>query len=115
VHAEAPDADATDWDQILALYDLLQTMAPGPMVTLNRIVALSMNRGPQAALTELDAAERDNPELAAHYRAHAVRAHLLERSGQPAAAARYFQQAARGTLSAPERRYLTDRAKQSLA
>jgi RNA polymerase sigma factor (sigma-70 family) len=110
VHAEAADADTTDWDQILALYDLLLTMTPGPMVTLNRIVALSMKVGARAALTELDAAERDDPDLAAHYRAHAVRAYLLEQSGDPAAAARSFQQAARGTLSAPERRYLTDRA-----
>jgi RNA polymerase sigma factor (sigma-70 family) len=110
VHAEAADADTTDWDQILALYDLLLTMTPGPMVTLNRIVALSMKVGAQAALAGLDAAERDDPDLAAHYRAHAVRAHLLEQSGDPAAAARLFQQAARGTLSTPERRYLTDRA-----
>jgi RNA polymerase sigma factor (sigma-70 family) len=114
VHAEAPDAGSTDWDQILALYDLLATMTPGPMVTLSRIVALSMNSGPQAALTELDTAERADPDLSAHYRTHAVRAHLLEQCGQPAAAARHFQQAARATLSAPERRHLTDRARSAL-
>jgi len=50
VHAEAASSDATDWEQILGLYELLRVMAPGPMVTLNRIVAVAMVHGPQAGL-----------------------------------------------------------------
>jgi RNA polymerase sigma factor (sigma-70 family) len=107
VHAEAEWAEDTDWPQILALYGLLVVLAPGPVVTLNRIVALAMVDGPAAALAELDAAE---PELAAYHRVHAVRAHLLEQAGDPHAARAAYQRAAELTLSAPERRYLLDRA-----
>jgi len=109
VHAEAPTADATDWPQILGLYDVLAELAPGPMVTLNRIVAVAMVRGERAALLELDVAAAA-PALAGHHRVHAVRAHLLERIGERAAAAAEFREAARGTLSLPEQRYLTGRA-----
>ena len=107
VHAEAERAEDTDWPQILALYGLLVVLAPGPVVTLNRIVALAMVDGPAAALAELDAVE---PELAAYHRVHAVRAHLLEQAGDPHAARAAYQRAAELTLSAPERRYLLDRA-----
>ena len=54
IHAEAPSADATDWPQILALYDLLERLAPNPMVTLNRAVAAGMAHGPKAGLAVLD-------------------------------------------------------------
>jgi RNA polymerase sigma factor (sigma-70 family) len=109
VHDEAADAAGTDWPQILQLYGLLRALAPGPMVTLNRIVALAMVHGPAAALTELDAAARD-PALAGHHRMSAVRAHLLELAGSPTQAREQYILAARRTLSAPEQRYLESRA-----
>jgi RNA polymerase sigma factor (sigma-70 family) len=109
VHAEAASAADTDWQQILVLYDMLDTVAPGPMITLNRIVALAMVDGPQAGLDKLAAAEAD-PALAGHHRVEAVRAHLLELSGQRDAARDAYRLAARRTLSVPERRYLESRA-----
>jgi predicted RNA polymerase sigma factor len=109
VHDEAPRAEDTDWPQILALYNHLRVLSPGPMVTLNRIVAVSEVHGPRAALDQLTAAAAD-PALAGHHRLHAVRAHLLEAAGDLDAAVVEFRLAARGTLSAPERRYLEARA-----
>src|SRR5262249_31720192 len=67
VHDEAADADATDWPQILTLYDVLTTLAPGPMVALNRTVAVAMVRGPAAALAELNDAAADSA-LGGHHR-----------------------------------------------
>ena len=81
VHDEAPSTEDTDWRQILGLYELLGKVAPGPMVTLNGIVALAMVRGPEAGLAELERAEAD-PALAGHHRVDAVRAHLLEQIGR---------------------------------
>ena len=107
VHAEAARAQDTDWPQILALYGLLATLAPGPVVTLNEIVALAMVDGPRAALARLEEAE---PALAGYHRVHAVRAHLLEEAGDRAAARACYRRAAEVTLSLPERRYLLDRA-----
>jgi predicted RNA polymerase sigma factor len=109
VHDEAASAADTDWRQILGLYDLLEAMAPGPMVTLNRIVAVAMVRGPQAGLALLEEAAAD-PALAGHHRVDAVRAHLLERAGDREAARDHYRLAARRTLSLPERRYLESRA-----
>jgi RNA polymerase sigma factor (sigma-70 family) len=109
VHDEAARAEDTDWPQILALYNHLQALAPGPMVTLNRIVAVSEVHGPRAALEQLTAAAAD-PALAGHHRLHAVRAHLLEAAGDRDAAQVEFRLAARGTLSAPEQRYLEAQA-----
>jgi RNA polymerase sigma factor (sigma-70 family) len=109
VHDEAATAAQTDWPQILVLYDLLHRVAPGPMVTLGRIVALSMVDGPRAGLLELDTAAGD-PVLAGHHRLHAVRAHLLDLSGDAAGARAEYELAARRTLSIPERSYLESRA-----
>jgi predicted RNA polymerase sigma factor len=109
VHDEAASAADTDWRQILGLYDLLEAMAPGPMVTLNRIVAVAMVRGPRAGLALLEEAAAD-PALAGHHRVDAVRAHLLERAGDREAARGHYRLAARRTLSLPERRYLESRA-----
>jgi RNA polymerase sigma factor (sigma-70 family) len=109
VHDEAARAEDTDWPQILALYNHLQVLSPGPMVALNRIVAVSEVHGPRAALEQLTAAAAD-PALARHHRLHAVRAHLLEAAGDRDAAAVEFRLAARGTLSAPEQRYLDAQA-----
>ncbi|MBC6463662.1 RNA polymerase sigma factor, partial [Actinomadura sp. HBU206391] len=107
VHDEAPRSEDTDWRQILGLYDLLHAIAPGPMVTLNRIVAVAMVHGPQAGLRRL--AEPD-PALAGHHRVDAVRAHLLDMAGDREAAHAHYRLAARRTLSLPERRYLESRA-----
>jgi predicted RNA polymerase sigma factor len=109
VHDEAATADSTDWPQILTLYDLLQHLMPGPMVTLNRVVAVAMVRGPRAALELLKAAESD-PALTGHHRVDAVRAHLLEMTGDHDAARTSYLTAARRTLSIPERHYLESRA-----
>jgi RNA polymerase sigma factor (sigma-70 family) len=109
VHDEAPTAADTDWDQILALYDLLERLAPNPMVTLNRAVAVAMVRGPDAALELLATLDADD-RMSRHYRLAAVRAHLLEMAGDRAAARTGYQTAARRTTSLPERRYLESRA-----
>ncbi len=110
VHDEAKSVDATDWPQILGLYDVLEQIAPSPLVTLNRAVAVAMVAGPAAglaALSELDADSR----LAKSHRLLAVRAHLLEMSGDTAGAVSGYRDAARRTTSLPERRYLTGRAR----
>jgi predicted RNA polymerase sigma factor len=109
VHDEAATFDDTDWPQILGLYELLDAVAPGPMVTLNRIVAVAMVHGPRAGLSQLSAAEAD-PGLAQHHRVDAVRAHLLDIAGDRSAARACYQLAARRTLSVPEQRYLESRA-----
>jgi predicted RNA polymerase sigma factor len=105
LHDEAPTAEATDWPQILALYDVLSRAAPGPMVTLSRAVALAMVHGPAAGLAALD-----EPDLGRTHRLDAVRAHLLERAGDPVAARAAYLRAAARTASEPEQRYLTLRA-----
>jgi predicted RNA polymerase sigma factor len=84
-------------------------LTPGPMVTLNRIVAVAMVQGPHAALEQLKSADAE-PALAGHHRGEAVRAHLLEMAGEPEAARAAYRLAARKTLSIPERRYLESRA-----
>jgi RNA polymerase sigma factor (sigma-70 family) len=109
VHDEAARFEDTDWSQILGLYDLLRSIAPGPMVTLNRIVAVAMVRGPEEGLRELALAEAD-PALAGHHRVEAVRAHLLEMAGDLETARTHYLVAARRTLSIPEQRYLASRA-----
>ncbi|RBM21670.1 RNA polymerase subunit sigma-24 [Prauserella sp. PE36] len=109
VHDEAASVEDTDWRQILTLYDLLESIAPGPMVTLNRVVAVAMVHGPERGLRELADAEGDRA-LAGHHRVDAVRAHLLELAGDTDAARDHYRRAARRTLSLPERRYLEARA-----
>ncbi|MEV0220183.1 sigma-70 family RNA polymerase sigma factor [Streptomyces sp. NPDC050704] len=107
VHDEAPSPDSTDWHEILGLYDILVRLAPGPVERLNRAVAVAMVHGPRAGLTELDPLEA---ELATGHRLDAVRAHLLERAGDPEAARAAYESAAAKTLSLPEQRYLRARA-----
>ncbi|WP_406861880.1 sigma-70 family RNA polymerase sigma factor [Streptomyces sp. HUAS MG47] len=110
VHDEAADADATDWPQILALYELLERFGPNPMVTLNRAVALAMVQGPAAGLELLATLEGDR-RMARHHRLLATRAHLLELRGETGPAAQAYREAARRTTSAPERRHLTELAR----
>ncbi len=107
VHDQAAVADATDWRQILMLYELLESTAPGPMVTLNRTVAVAMVHGPAAGLALLDDID---PTLTNHHRLSAVRAHLLELAGDVAAARDAYLLAARQTQSTPEQHYLQSRA-----
>jgi RNA polymerase sigma factor (sigma-70 family) len=109
LHDEATDAEQTDWPQILALYDVLAQVAPGPMVTLSRAVAVAMVHGPVAGLALLGTLDADD-RLAHTHRPEAVRAHLLEQSGDPHAARECYLRAATMTASLPEQRYLTRRA-----
>jgi RNA polymerase sigma factor (sigma-70 family) len=109
VHDEAPTAGATDWPQIVALYDLLARVAPNPMVSLNQAVAVAMVDGPRAGLARLDTLA-DDERVAGGHRLEAVRAHLLEMGGNVAAARASYLAAARRTTSVPERRYLEGRA-----
>lgn len=109
LHDEAASYQDTDWPQILTLYRLLESLTPGPMITLNRIIAHAMVHGPAAGLQELAAAESD-PVLTEHHRTHAVRAHLLDEAGDTDGARSEYHLAARRTLSVPEQRYLQARA-----
>ncbi|MFF0721969.1 RNA polymerase sigma factor [Micromonospora sp. NPDC003816] len=108
VHAEAPNTEETDWPQILALYEVLERLAPNPVATLNRAVAVGMVHGPQAGLALLG--EVESGLLADHHRRHAVRAHLLESAGDRAAAAVAWRRAADLAGNDPERRHLLRRA-----
>jgi RNA polymerase sigma factor (sigma-70 family) len=114
IHDEAPHAEETDWPQILALYHILEQIAPSPMVTLNRAVAVAMVHGPQAGLDLLGPLDADD-RLAKHHRLDAVRAHLLEIAGDYAAARSSYRTAARRTTSLPEQRYLEARAARLIA
>lgn len=109
VHDEASSAEETDWPQILALYDVLERVSPGPVVTLNRAVAVAMVDGPRAGLALLGTLDGDD-RMARNHRLEAVRAHLLELAGNPAAARESYLRAARMTASVPEQRYLALRA-----
>ena len=104
VHDEAASLADTDWTEILALYELLTQVSPGPMVALGKAVAVAMVHGPAAGLAATD--ELAGP-LARHHRFHAVRGHLLEMSGDPAAAASAYETAARYATNAAEKRYLS--------
>ena len=108
-HADAGTAEDTDWHQVHALYKILERLAPNPMVTLNRAIALAEICGPQAGLGLLSTLDGD-ARMAGHHRLHAVRAHLLESAGDLSAARENYKLAARGTASLAERRYLEGRA-----
>ncbi|WP_270888861.1 RNA polymerase sigma factor [Pedococcus sp. 5OH_020] len=108
-HDSAESAGATPWPRILDLYDLLVTVAPHPVVRLNRAVALAMVRGPLAGLAEVEALA-GHPQLKRSHRVDAVRAHLLELAGDHAGAHAAYERAAQRTSSDQERRYLTLRA-----
>jgi RNA polymerase sigma factor (sigma-70 family) len=109
VHDEAATAAETDWPQILALYDVLEQVSPGPVVTLNRAVAVAMVNGPRAGLAVLGTLDSDE-RMAHNHRLEAVRGHLLELAGDPVAARDAYRRAARMTASVPEQRYLALRA-----
>jgi RNA polymerase sigma factor (sigma-70 family) len=109
IHDEAARAEDTDWPQILALYDLLRRMSENPIVALNQAVAAAMVHGPMKGLELLDGLQAD-ALLADHHRLDAVRAHLLELTGDREGAARHYRAAATKTGSLPERNYLLTQA-----
>jgi RNA polymerase sigma factor (sigma-70 family) len=109
IHDEAPTAEATDWPQIMALYELLMRISDNPMVALNHAVAVAMVRGARAGLDLLGELQADE-RIAEDHRLHAVRAHLLEMAGDRVAARDSYQAAARRTTSIPQQRYLHARA-----
>jgi RNA polymerase sigma-70 factor (ECF subfamily) len=108
VHAEAPSAAATDWAQIVALYDVMLRMDPSPVVELNRAVALAMRDGPAAGLPVIEALLK-NGELERYHLAHAARADLYRRLGQHAQALASYRRALALTRQEPERRFLERR------
>ncbi|WP_326564752.1 RNA polymerase sigma factor [Micromonospora peucetia] len=105
VHSDAPDAASTDWTQILTLYDQLTAYAPGPVVALNRAVALAEVAGPAVALAVVE-----RLDLAGYHVFHAVRADLLRRLGRTGEAAQAYRTAAERTDNAAERAFLFRRA-----
>jgi RNA polymerase sigma factor (sigma-70 family) len=105
VHNEAGSTAQTDWPQVLGLYLTLEQMAPNPMTTLNRAIALAHVRGPAEALELVDRLAQD-ARLAGHHRLHAVRGFLLERLDRRQDAAIEYREAARRTTSTPESRFL---------
>jgi RNA polymerase sigma factor (sigma-70 family) len=109
IHDEAARVEETDWPQILALYDVLAGLSDNPMVVLNQAIAVAMVKGPAAGLDRLTALDGD-PRLAGHYRLDAVRAHLLEMSGDREQAIARYRAAAERTTSIPERNYLLTKA-----
>jgi RNA polymerase sigma factor (sigma-70 family) len=109
IHDEAASAEATDWPQIMALYELLMRTSDNPVVALNHAVAVAMVRGARAGLDLLGKLEADE-RIAEDHRLHAVRAHLLEMAGDRAAARDSYQAAAQRTTSLPQQRYLHARA-----
>ena len=107
VHSDAPTAEATDWDQILRLYDQLMAVAPSPVVALNRAVAVAETEGPAAALDLVDTLALDR-----YHVLHAVRADLLRRLGRTADAAAEYGLAAELAGSEAERAYLERRGRE---
>ena len=109
VHDEARRAEDTDWAQIVALYEMLLRLTDNPMVRLNHAIAIAMVNGPAAGLALLEPLERDD-RLRTTHRLDAVRAHLLERLGEPDRAIRLYREAASRTTSLAERNYLLRKA-----
>jgi RNA polymerase sigma-70 factor (ECF subfamily) len=108
VHAEAPDAAATDWAQIVGLYDLLARVDPSPVVDLNRAVAVAMRDGPEAGLVLVDAILARG-DLSDYRLAHAARADLCRRLGRKEEARASYERALALTRQEPERRFLERR------
>ena len=111
-HARAPTADATDWSRIAALYGELATIAPSPVVELNRAVAVSMASGPAAGLALVDALE-DEPLLKNYHLLASVRGDLLDKLGRHAEARAAFERAASLTRNTRERDLMLQRAARS--
>jgi len=111
VHAEAESTAATDWRQIVALYNQLVRIHPSPVAHLNRAVAIAMRDGPEAGLKHIDAVLAHG-ELANYYLAHAARADMCRRLGRSAEARSAYEKALALTQQEPERQFLQDRIRQ---
>jgi RNA polymerase sigma-70 factor (ECF subfamily) len=111
VHAEAESVAATDWRQIVALYDRLLRIQPSPVVRLNRAVAIAMCDGPEAGLAQIDAL-LEHGELANYYLAHSARADMYRRLGRTAEARSSYEKALALTQQEPERQFLQERIRQ---
>jgi len=111
VHAEAESTAATDWRQIVVLYDQLLRIQPSPVVQLNRAVAIAMCDGPEAGLAQIDAA-LEHGELANYYLAHSARADMYRRLGRTAEARASYEKALALTQQEPERQFLQERIRQ---
>jgi predicted RNA polymerase sigma factor len=108
VHDEAPSVAGTDWAQVLALYTLLDTVAPSPFATLGRAVAVSRVHGAAAGLDVVDLVAAD-PALARSHRLYAVRAQLREEAGDVAGARADYRQSLKYVTNLPEKRHLQRR------
>ncbi len=108
VHAEAESVAATDWRQIVGLYDRLLRIQPSPVVELNRAVAVAMCDGPEAGLAQIDAL-LEQGELANYYLAHSARADMYRRLGRTAEARSSYEKALALTQQEPERQFLQER------
>jgi RNA polymerase sigma-70 factor (ECF subfamily) len=108
VHASAPNFAATDWAQIVSLYDMLLQAAPSPVIALNRAVALAMRDGPVAGLALVDELLAGG-ELSDYYLSYSVRAELCRRLGRTAEAREAYQRALELSQQSPERRFLERR------
>src|ERR1700733_274040 len=108
VHAEAESVAATDWRQIVALYNQLVRIQPSPVVHLNRAVAIAMRDGPEAGLTHIDAV-LEHGELANYYLAHSARADMYRRLGRTVEARSSYEKALALTQQEPERQFLAKR------
>ena len=111
IHAEAESTAATDWRQIVALYNQLVRIHPSPVAHLNRAVAIAMRDGPEAGLTHIDAV-LEHGELANYYLAHSARAELYRRLGRTAEARASYERALALTQQEPERQFLQERIRQ---
>jgi RNA polymerase sigma-70 factor (ECF subfamily) len=111
VHAEAESSAATDWRQIVALYNQLVRIHPSPVAHLNRAVAIAMRDGPEAGLTHIDAVLQDG-QLANYYLAHSARADMYRRLGRTAEARSSYEKALALTQQEPERQFLKERIRQ---
>src|SRR5215212_5913594 len=111
MHAEAPNVAATDWGQIVGLYDVLARLEPSPVVELNRAVAVAMRDGPAAGLALIDALLAGG-ELADYHLAHAARADLFRRLGRPDEAAPSYRKALALAKQEPERRFIAARLRE---
>jgi RNA polymerase sigma-70 factor (ECF subfamily) len=111
VHAEAASTAATDWRQIVALYNQLVRIQPSPVVHLNRAVAIAECDGPEAGLAHINAL-LEHGELANYYLAHSARAELYRRLGRTAEARASYETALALTQQEPERQFLQERIRQ---
>jgi RNA polymerase sigma-70 factor (ECF subfamily) len=111
VHAEAPTAAATDWSQIVGLYEVLRRANPSPVVELNRAAAIAMRDGPAAGLALIDAILAGG-ELDEYHLAHSARADLCRRLGRTADARASYERALALTRQEPERRFLERRLRE---